>query len=154
MGRVNMLSSQEFDDWCRRLNLPEVGKKVIEQIRSTEPVRLVQGGGGNVTGNYCIQKMGKTLQFESHKVELPGISEFDLLVQRGEIVGLKVPEQTGIHPEARERFLKASPEALAEANRRYQVIEPYLNGGKREMETVPLRTIRNWKSKFRAAEQN
>ena len=56
-----MLSSQEFDDWCRRLNLPEVGKKVIEQIRSTEPVRLVQGGGGNVTGNYCSQKMGKTL---------------------------------------------------------------------------------------------
>ncbi len=42
-------------------------------------------------------------------------SEFDLLVQRGEIVGLKVPKQTGIHPEAREGFLKASPEALAEA---------------------------------------
>ena len=396
-----MLSSQEFDDWCRHLNLPEMGKKVIEQIRSTEPVRKVQGGGGNVTGNYCSQKMGKTLQFESHKVELPGIeeyessedvlefydqpyrltlkfqtkkgrfvtvthipdffvirqksagfeewkpqakleklsrlqpnryvknqdgqwtcppasieaqllgcyyrirsdteidwikyrnrqflksyteqkyqikssvaafvkslvtsqpgityfkllqyqtvspddlntllateelyidlsaaplaepekvhifrdqetaeaytlgdvsqistvanclqtidvavgasfcwdgkpltvlhngeskivlrssnslihlthSEFNLLVQRGEIVGLKVPEQIGIHPQARERFLKASPEALAKANRRYQVIEPYLNGGKREMETVPLRTIRNWKSKFRAAEQ-
>ncbi len=72
-----MLSSQEFDDWCRRLNLPEVGKKVIEQIRSTEPVRLVQGGGGNVTGNYCSQKMGKTLQFESHKVELPGIEEYE-----------------------------------------------------------------------------
>jgi transposase InsO family protein len=340
MGGINMLSTQEFDNWCHRLNLSEVTRKVIEQIRSTEPVRQVQGGGGNVTGNYCSKKMGKTLKFESHKVELPGIeeyessedvlefydqpyqltlkfqtkkgrvvtvthipdfidwikyrnrqflksyteqkyqikssvatfikslvtsqpgityfnllqyqtvnpddlnaliateelyidlsaaplaepekvhifrnretaqaytvgevpqistvanclqiidvavgtsfcwdgqpltvlhhgdsknvlrssnslihlthSEFDLLVQRGEIVGLKVPEQRGIHPEAIECFLKASPESLAEANHRYQVIEPYLNGGKREFETVSERTIRNWKSKFRAAEQ-
>ncbi|MCV3215731.1 hypothetical protein OGM63_19830 [Plectonema radiosum NIES-515] len=40
---------------------------------------------------------------------------------QGEIVGLKVPEKTGIHPEAIEHFLKASPEALASANNRYQI---------------------------------
>lgn len=396
-----MLSTQEFEEWCRRLKLPEVTRKVISQIRSTEPVRQVKSLGGNVSGNYCSQKMGKTLQFESHKVELPGIeeyetcedvlefydqpyrlnlkfltkkgrevtvthipdffvirqqsagfeewkpqgkleklsllqpnryvknqdgqwssppaeeqaqlygcyyrirsdaeidwikyrnrqflrsyteqkyqigteivtfieslvssqpgitylkllqyqnvspdyinallateelyidlsaaplaepekvhifrnremalaynltsvsqnltvanslqiidvavgtsfcwdgqpltvlhngeskivlrssnslihlthSEFDLLVQRGETVGLKVPKQIGIHPEAIERFLKASPQALAEANKRYRVIEPYLHGQKRENETVPLRTIRNWKAKYKAAEQ-
>ncbi len=45
-----MLSSQEFDDWCRRLNLPEVGKKVIEEWKpqacigeiisvATQPIR-------------------------------------------------------------------------------------------------------------------
>ena len=396
-----MLNTQEFDEWCRRLNLPEVARNVISQIRSTEPVRQVKGNSGNVSGNYCSQKMAKTLQFESHKVELPGIeeyeysedvlefydqpyrltlkfqtkkervvtvthvpdffvirqqsagfeewkpqskleklsllqpnryiknqdgqwscppaleqcqllgcyyrirsdaeidwikyrnrqflksyaeqkyqigtevadaikilvksqpgitylkllqyqnvspddinillateelyidlsaaplaepekvhifhqketalaytltsgsphltvasslqiidvdvgatfcwdgqvltvlhsgeskivlrscdslihlthSELDKLVQRGEIVGLKVAERTGIHPEAIERFLKASPKMLAEANHRYQVIEPYLQGQKREIETVSSRTIRNWKAKFRAAEQ-
>ncbi|MEO0839809.1 MAG: hypothetical protein AAF063_13020, partial [Cyanobacteria bacterium J06643_5] len=68
-----MLSTQEFEEWCRRLKLPEVTRKVISQIRSTEPVRQVKSLGGNVSGNYCSQKMGKTLQFESHKVELPGI---------------------------------------------------------------------------------
>ncbi|MBE9226345.1 TnsA endonuclease N-terminal domain-containing protein [Phormidium sp. LEGE 05292] len=396
-----MLSSQEFDGWCYRLNLPEVARITISQIRSTEPVRQVKAMGGNVSGHYCSQKMGKTLQFESHKVELPGIEEyesdsdvlefydqpyrltlkfptkkgqvvtithipdffvirqqsagfeewktqakleklailqpnryiknqngqwtcppgeesaqglgcyyrirsdaeidwikyrnrqflksyteqtyqinsevgnyiknlvksqpgitylkllqypqvspddinaliateelyidlsaapltepskvqifcyeqtaqsyplinvakispitdslqiidvtagsclawdgrpltvvqkgetkivlrsedsllnlthdeFDKLVQQGEIVGLKASEKIGIHPEAVARFLKASPEALAEANHRYQVIEPYLHGDKREIETVPIRTIRNWKTKYRTAEQ-
>lgn len=72
-----MLSTQEFEEWCRRLKLPEVTRKVISQIRSTEPVRQVKSLGGNVSGNYCSQKMGKTLQFESHKVELPGIEEYE-----------------------------------------------------------------------------
>ncbi|NJR75484.1 MAG: hypothetical protein HC773_21330 [Scytonema sp. CRU_2_7] len=53
------------------------GKKVISIIRSTEPVRLVKALGGNVSGNYCSQKMGKVIQFESHKVELPGIEEYE-----------------------------------------------------------------------------
>jgi hypothetical protein len=72
-----MLSSPEFDDWCHRLNLPEVARITISEIRSTEPVRQVKAIGGNVSGNYCSQKMGKTLQFESHKVELPGIEEYE-----------------------------------------------------------------------------
>ncbi|MEO0684515.1 MAG: hypothetical protein AAFY76_05565 [Cyanobacteria bacterium J06649_11] len=42
-----MLSTQEFEEWCRRLKLPEVTKKVIYQIRSTEPVRQVKSLGGN-----------------------------------------------------------------------------------------------------------
>jgi len=61
--------------------------------------------------------------------------------------------QPGISTKAMEVFTTASPEALAEANRRYQVIEPYLNGNKRESETVPSRTIRDWKAKFKIAQQ-
>lgn len=394
-----MLSNKEFNDWCRRLNLPEAGRKVIEKIRTSEPVRQVAGGGFNVTGDYSSRKMGKTLQFESHKVELPGVEEyeddpdvkecydqpyrftlkfqsksgqtvtashvpdffvirqncagfeewkpeakleklaieqpnryvrgedsrwhsppaseyaqqlglyyrirsdaeidwikyrnrqflkaytqqkyqitresaakikdivasrpgitywellqyeesspddinaliaanevyvdlsaaalakpervyifrdqptaiahslltqtstasdkllsidpaigssfswdgkwltivqigetkivlrssdsliqltqleFDKLVQLGEIISLKAPEQQGFSPESMERFLKASPEALAEANHRYRVIEPYLNGQSRENETVAERTVRDWKAKFRVAQQ-
>lgn len=72
-----MLSDQEFDDWCRCFNLPQAARKVIEQIRSTEPIRRVKSSGINVRGDYASRKMGKTIQFESHKVELPGVEEYE-----------------------------------------------------------------------------
>jgi putative transposase len=72
-----MLSDQEFNDWCRQVNLPLAGRQVIEQIRSTEPIRRVKSSGINVKGDYASRKMGKTIQFESHKVELPGVEEYE-----------------------------------------------------------------------------
>lgn len=72
-----MLSNQEFEDWCCCLNLPQAARKIIEQIRSTEPIRRVNSSGINVKGDYASGKMGKTIQFESHKVELPGIEEYE-----------------------------------------------------------------------------
>ncbi len=62
--------------------------------------------------------------------------------------------QSSISAGAMEYFLKASPSALREANRKYQVIEPYLNGAKRsdETETVSKRTIARWKAKFKRAQ--
>lgn len=351
-----MLSDQEFDDWCRCVNLPRAARQVIEQIRSTEPIRRVKSSGINVRGDYPSRKMGKTIQFESHLVELPGVEEYeedpdvleyydqpyqitlefgsnsgqivkashipDFFVIRTQCAGFeewkpetrleklaakqpqryvrtedghwcnlpaaayteqlglyyrirldteidwikyrnrlflkaysagnyqippelannlielvsfnpgitywellhdkqvnsddinaliatqkiyiylsaaplvepervhlfrdqpsavayaqmvksqastvatlnagsfanidamtKVRNQLGIPIKAIEHFLRASPEDLAEANRRYQVIEPYLNGLKRDNETVASRTIRRWKAKFRAAQQ-
>lgn len=47
-----MLTQDEFDLWCRRLNLSEEARKVIEQIRSSEPSRLVGGGIKNVAGRF------------------------------------------------------------------------------------------------------
>lgn len=72
-----MLSNQEFDDWYDSLNLPQAARKIIEQIRSTEPIRRVNSSGINVRGDYASSKMKKTIQFESHKVELPGIEEYE-----------------------------------------------------------------------------
>ena len=72
-----MLSEQEFNDWCRHVNLSQVAMQVIEQIRSTEPIRRVKSSGINVKGDYPSRKMGKTIQFESHKVELPGVEEYE-----------------------------------------------------------------------------
>ena len=72
-----MLSDQEFNDWCRHVNLSQVAMQVIEQIRSTEPIRRVKSSGINVKGDYPSRKMGKTIQFESHKVELPGVEEYE-----------------------------------------------------------------------------
>lgn len=72
-----MLNDQEFNEWCRHVNLSQVAMQVIEQIRSTEPIRRVKSSGINVKGDYPSRKMGKTIQFESHKVELPGVEEYE-----------------------------------------------------------------------------
>ncbi len=98
-----MLSNQEFDEWCRCQALPKAAREVIDFIRSCEPIRRVKSSGFNVRGDYASRKMGKTIQFESHQVELPGIA--------------------------------------------------YLQGSKRNGETVPLRTIRRWKARFQIAQK-
>ncbi|MEA5603257.1 TnsA endonuclease N-terminal domain-containing protein [Nostoc sp. UHCC 0252] len=72
-----MLSKTEFDAWCCRLNLSSQTQNLIETIRSSEPSRRVGGGRKNVSGRYPSRKMGATIQFESHRVELPTIYEFE-----------------------------------------------------------------------------
>ncbi|MBC8121491.1 MAG: DDE-type integrase/transposase/recombinase [Gemmatimonadaceae bacterium] len=49
----------------------------IRHIRSSDPSRAVSSRAGNVTGRYPSRKMGHTVQFESHKVELCGIYEYE-----------------------------------------------------------------------------
>ncbi|MEL6462843.1 MAG: integrase, partial [Cyanobacteria bacterium J06621_15] len=68
-----MLSEQEFKQWCNYLNYPKKTQNEIEIIRNSQPSRRVGGGKKNVSGRYPSQKMGMTIQFESHKVELPFI---------------------------------------------------------------------------------
>ena len=68
-----MLNPSELKAWCCRLNLNELAQKIIDQIRSSEPARRVGGGRSNVSGLYPSRKMGSTIQFESHRVELAAI---------------------------------------------------------------------------------
>ena len=72
-----MLTPDEFSKWCSDQNLPELSQKTLAEIRSVEPARRVGGGRKNVSGFYPSKKMGKTIQFESHKVELPFIYELE-----------------------------------------------------------------------------
>lgn len=72
-----MLNAQEFDNWCHRLKIAGQARSVIEQIRSSEPVRRVRSNGISVVGSYSSMKMGRTIQFESHKVELPASEEYE-----------------------------------------------------------------------------
>ena len=72
-----MLTPDEFSKWCSDQNLPELSQKNLAEIRSVEPARRVGGGRKNVSGFYPSKKMGKTIQFESHKVELPFIYELE-----------------------------------------------------------------------------
>lgn len=66
-----ILSKEAFEQWCWRLGLSDQAKEVITQIRTSPPARHVQSAAGNVSGTYPSVKMGCSIQFESHRDELP-----------------------------------------------------------------------------------
>jgi len=72
-----VFEQDQFLHWLRKLNLSERAENLIQQIRSSNPARLVQSGRGNVSGSYPSRKMEVTTQFESHKNELARIQEFE-----------------------------------------------------------------------------
>ncbi|MBX7222825.1 MAG: DDE-type integrase/transposase/recombinase [Blastocatellia bacterium] len=72
-----MLSSQEFYIWCQHLGLTKEVSEAIDFIRSSPPARRVSSKKGNVSGAYPSRKMGRTIQFESHKNELAAILEYE-----------------------------------------------------------------------------
>lgn len=71
------MNANEFQNWCRKLQLPASTCQVINTIRTAPPSRRVQGRGKNVSGVYPSQKMGVTIQFESHTVELGAIYQME-----------------------------------------------------------------------------
>ena len=72
-----MLTEQEFEELCLSLGWSRKACELITRIRSSEPVRLVRGGRGNVRGRYPSRKMGCVIQFESHTCELPWILDME-----------------------------------------------------------------------------
>src|SRR6516225_8810241 len=68
-----MLSQNELTALYQRLNLSRPARILIDQIRSSDPARRVGGRRSNVSGLYPSRKMGVTIQFESHRVELAAI---------------------------------------------------------------------------------
>ena len=72
-----MLNDADFIDWCLRLGLAETTCAAITAARSRNPTRRVGGGRQNVSGRYPSRKMGVTIQFESHRVELPFVYEIE-----------------------------------------------------------------------------
>jgi transposase InsO family protein len=72
-----MFDQHGFLAWSSRNGLSDQTCSTIECIRKSEPSRRVGGGRHNVTGRYPSKKMGVTIQFESHRVELPAIYELE-----------------------------------------------------------------------------
>jgi putative transposase len=72
-----MLSQRDILSWVQRLKLPPEALPVIQHVRLSVPTRRVGGGRCNVVGRYPSQKMGLTIQFESHRVELAAIYEME-----------------------------------------------------------------------------
>ncbi|MCM3358648.1 TnsA endonuclease N-terminal domain-containing protein [Psychrobacillus sp. MER TA 171] len=68
-----MMSNSEFEEWAEKLKLTDEAKNEVQRVRQSPPARRVGGGKHNVSGRYSSKKMGFTIQFESHKVELPTI---------------------------------------------------------------------------------
>ncbi len=72
-----MLSNIDFENWYQSLNLPDEARALIQHIRNSQPARRVRSFRGNVVGRFPSRKMGVTIQFESHKNELPFIHEYE-----------------------------------------------------------------------------
>src|SRR5208283_3649218 len=72
-----MLSREELSSWYEQLGIPAPVRLLIDRIRSSDPARRVKAGKSNVCGRYPSRKMGKTIQFESHRVELAAIHEME-----------------------------------------------------------------------------
>ena len=69
-GKTRVMQSSAFDQWCHRLALSPTTREFLARLRASPPVRRVQGRAQNVSGTYASRKMGMTIQFESHTVEL------------------------------------------------------------------------------------
>src|SRR3989442_15655381 len=65
-----MMQAAAFDQWCHRRALSPGTREFIARLRAAPPVRRVQGRAQNVSGTYASRKMGVSIQFESHTVEL------------------------------------------------------------------------------------
>ncbi len=70
-----MLTESELQLLYQRLELSRQAQKIIEEIRSSPPIRRVSSRAGNVSVRYPSRKMGRVIQAESHKNELAGIYE-------------------------------------------------------------------------------
>ena len=69
------MNEKDFSKWIKGKHITQDALKIIQNIRSSEPSRKVRSNGKNVRGFYPSKKMGVTIQFESHKLELAGIYE-------------------------------------------------------------------------------
>jgi putative transposase len=72
-----VLSRDDLLAMYQRLGLSDQAQAVIDDVRSSHPARRVRSGRGNVSGRYPSKKMGVTIQFESHRVELAAIYEME-----------------------------------------------------------------------------
>jgi TnsA endonuclease N terminal len=72
-----MLSPDTLESWCKNVGVLPHARALIDQIRRSDPARRVGSGRSNVSGRYPSRKMGVTIQFESHRVELAGIYEME-----------------------------------------------------------------------------
>ena len=68
-----MLDNDAFEAWCSENHITNDTRLMIQNIRSSEPVRRVKGRRGNVCGTYPSVKMGMSIQWESHTLELHSV---------------------------------------------------------------------------------
>jgi putative transposase len=89
------------------------------------------------------------LRSDNKFVELPNIS-LEKLIQNGKIQATSGQETSSSKAEIEEILRRARPDDIKEANRRYEIVQPYLEP---DAPTCPTRTIRRWRNQYRQAEK-
>jgi len=72
-----MLTNEQLLQLFIRQSTPLTGRKIVETIRVSDPVRRVGGGTHNVVTRFASKKMECAIQAESHKGELPALHEWE-----------------------------------------------------------------------------
>ena len=84
-------------------------------------------------------------------IEVPN-AQFSALVAQGKLIG-STTRQDSLNKAVREHIAGATKEALEEANRRYRLIQPILDGQSSTDNTSHGRALRRWVAQYRAAVQ-
>jgi hypothetical protein len=72
-----MLPEAQFTEYVNRLKLSPAAEALIRQIRTSPPVRRVGTGTHNVAVYYASEKMGQTIQAESHTNEFHWVYHYE-----------------------------------------------------------------------------
>ncbi|MCF2151988.1 hypothetical protein IQ276_037400 [Desmonostoc muscorum LEGE 12446] len=87
------------------------------------------------------------LRADSKLIELPNAA-FTALIDTGKIVGVETTQTSNIKAAAVEILTRATCEDIIEANRRYNLIQPYLGDAP---PVYPNSTIRRWRTQYQKA---
>ncbi|MBE8966386.1 DDE-type integrase/transposase/recombinase [Nostocales cyanobacterium LEGE 12452] len=87
------------------------------------------------------------LRADGKLIELPNLA-FTALIDTGKIMGDKTTQTSNIKAAAAEIIKHATCEDIIEANRRYNLIQPYLEDA---LKAYPSSTIRRWRTQYQKA---
>jgi hypothetical protein len=107
-------------------------------VWDSEPCKIVNTGASTTA---LLRADGKCVELLN--------AEFENLIQRGKIIATTGIEDTTRQDKIQEILRRARPEDIAEANRRYEQIQPYLGS---DASPTPSSTIRRWRIQYRQAE--
>jgi putative transposase len=151
--RVKVFHDQETAEIYRKMtNIPtQRPTHSLRLIDLTVGARLLWDGSERTIlniGASIISLQGENGAFSDISIEM-----LEDLVKQGKVTGR--PLQFGLehNAEAGRLMTGASPDALKEANRRFEVIWPQLHGEIGSASSVPGRTARRWRAMYRKAEQ-
>ncbi len=152
--QVHVFSDQQTAHaWATALRPEVLASENRPQMVSIEPGATIVWDGKPCTIVYQGQTTITLLTEDRHLLELAN-AHFQALVCGGKVLGLfSSSEPDCLRTQVRERLLSARPADLAEANRRYAIIQPVLQGHRLQETATPARTIRFWLARYREAAQ-
>lgn len=152
--RVHIFRDQQTAcAWATALRQEAYAEGGHPQTVEISPGAVIVWDGKPCTIVYQGQTTTTLLTEDRRPLELAN-SHFQALVCSGKVIGQSPsPEQDRLRTQVREYLLTARPDDLAEANRRYAIIQPALHGHRMKATTTPDRTIRFWLARYRQAAQ-